>query len=133
MGRRLSVVARGRRRGCRVVRAALLAASGTSAHAVDDRTGAVGGVRPVPLRGGRRGGTDRRVRSARLAVHLRVAARPRRRGAPGTRARDGPCLVGETGRARGDRIQVPPSASILTWKRQSRTSSPITYTARFTK
>src|SRR6266705_4592810 len=108
MGRRLSVVARGRRRGCRVVRAALLAASRTPAHAAAGRTGAVGGVPPVPLRGGRRGGTDRGMRGARLAVHLRLAAWTRGGGAPGTRARDGPRLVGETGRARGDRIQVSP-------------------------
>src|SRR2546428_14041612 len=76
MGRRLSVVARGRRRGCRVVRAALLAASGTPAHAADGRTGAVGGVRPVPLRGGRRGGTDRRMRGARPPVTPPVPTRP---------------------------------------------------------
>src|SRR2546427_9187487 len=99
MGRRLSVVAGGRSRGGRVVRAALLAASGTAAHAADGRTGAVGGVRPVPLRGRRRGGTDRRMRGARLAVHLRVAARTRRGGAPGTRARNPPRLISPGERA----------------------------------
>src|SRR2546430_15966299 len=101
MGRRLSVVTRGRRRGRRAVRAALLAASRTPAHPVDGRTGAVGGVRPVPLRGGRRGGTDRGMRGARLTVHLPVAAPPPRPGAPRARARDGPRLVGETRRAPG--------------------------------
>src|SRR5437667_12621200 len=102
MGRRLSVVARGRRRGCRVVRAALLAASRTPAHAADGRTGAVGGVRPVPLRGGRRGGTDRRMRGARLAVHLRLAACTPRGGAPGTRARNRTRL--------GNPVDRPPAA-----------------------
>src|SRR2546430_13395003 len=104
MGRRLSVVTRGRRRGRRAVRAALLAASRTPAHPVDGRTGAVGGVRPVPLRGGRRGGTDRGMRGARLTVHLRVAARPPRRGAPRTRAPDGPRPAGGTGPRPGDPI-----------------------------
>src|SRR2546429_9508783 len=96
MGCRLSVVARGRRRGCRAVRAALLAASRTPAHPVDGRTGAVGGVRPVPLRGGRRGGADPRVRRARPPGHLPVAARTPPGGAPRTPAPDRPRPIGET-------------------------------------
>src|SRR5207244_1697812 len=40
----------------------------------------------------------------------------RRSGPPGAGARDGPCLAGETGGARGDRIQVSPQGVHLALK-----------------
>jgi len=102
-----SVVARRSRGGRRTVRPALLAASRPVAHAADGWTGAVGGVRPIPLCRGRRGWTNRGVRGARFAVHLRVAARHGPGHDARTRARDRPRLGGHaTGRARRDRIQV---------------------------
>src|SRR2546428_11876374 len=120
MGRRLSVVARGRRRGCRVVRAALLAASRTPAHAADGRTGAVGGVRPVPLRGGRRGGTDPRPRGAPLAAPLPVAARTPRGGPPRARARNPPPpnRPGDRPRARRPASRPPPAPPPCTGSRR---------------
>src|SRR5436190_5396279 len=96
MGRRLPLVARGGRRGRGTVRPALLAASRPAAHAVDARTGAVGGVRPIPLCGGRHGRTDRGMRRARGAVYLRGEAHRRYSPDARTRARDGTRLAGNT-------------------------------------
>jgi len=105
--------------GCRVVRAALLAASRTPAHAADGRTGAVGGVRPVPTTRWTPWRTDRRMRGARLAVILRPRSLHPSRRRSGTRASNRPPPSQPVdGRARGTVSRSPPSASILTWKRQ---------------